>query len=141
MGQTQKVWDNTRVGLNCEYGPNTEYQIIRFLKILWIPNTKFFGFWKWMNTKYRIVLFGFNYWNTKYFKSNSRPPKNVICEICDQMRWGKFDPQFSYLHEGFSLCFSIHILLINNSRTIRYSVTTIQVFKYYSEITNGPNTE
>ena len=36
--------------------------------------------------------------------------------------------------------FSIHILLIKNFRTIQYSVTTIQVFEYYSEITNGPNT-
>ena len=35
--------------------------------------------------------------------------------------------------------FSTHILLIKNSRTIWYSVTTIRVFEYYLEITNGPN--
>ena len=33
-----------RVGPNSEYGPNTEYRIIRFLKILRIPNTELFGF-------------------------------------------------------------------------------------------------
>ena len=33
-----------RVGPDSEYGPNTEYRIIRFLKILPIPNTEFFGF-------------------------------------------------------------------------------------------------
>ena len=36
--------------------------------------------------------------------------------------------------------FSTHILLIKNSRTIRYSVTTIWLLEYYLEITNGPNT-
>ena len=97
-----------RVGPNSEYGPNTEYQIIWFLKIIRIPNTKLFGFWKWMNTEYRIVLFGLNYSNTEYLKSNSSPQKNLICEFCDQMRWGKFDPLFSYLHEDFLLCF-LHI--------------------------------
>ena len=37
--------------------------------------------------------------------------------------------------------FVIHILLYEKSVTIWYSVTTIQDFKYYLEITNGPNTE
>ena len=40
----------------------------------------------------------------------------------------------------FTFFIHICILLIKNSRTIRYSVTTIWVFEYYSEITNGPNT-
>ena len=97
-----------RVGPNSEYGTNTEYRIIRFLKILRIPNTELFGFRIWMNTEYRIALFGLNYSNTEYLKSNSSPPKNLICEFCDQMRWGKFDPLFSYLHERFLLCF-LHI--------------------------------
>ena len=39
----------SRGGPNSEYGPNTEYRIIRFLKILPIPNTELFGFWKWAN--------------------------------------------------------------------------------------------
>ena len=99
---------SNRVGPNSEYGPNTEYRIIRFLKILRIPNTELFGFWIWTNTEYRIALFGLNYSNTEYLKSNSSPPKNLICEFCDQMRWGKFDPLFSYLHERFLLCF-LHI--------------------------------
>ena len=37
--------------------------------------------------------------------------------------------------------FFIYILLYENSITIRYSVTTIRVFEYYSEIENGPNTK
>ena len=40
----------TRVATNSEYGPNTEYRVIRFLQILRIPNTELFVFWKWMNT-------------------------------------------------------------------------------------------
>ena len=36
--------------------------------------------------------------------------------------------------------FLIHILLYEKSITIWYLVTTIWVFEYYSEITNGPNT-
>ena len=35
--------------------------------------------------------------------------------------------------------FFMQILIYENSITIWYSVTTIWVFKYYSEITNGPN--
>ena len=42
---------------------------------------------------------------------------------------------------GLFTVFSLHILLIKNSTTIRYLVSTIWVLKYYSEITNGPNTE
>ena len=38
------------------------------------------------------------------------------------------------------MSFFIHILLYENSITIRYLVTTIWVFEYYSEITYGPNT-
>ena len=56
------------------------------------------------------------------------------------MRWGKLVPLFSYLHEGFLLCFQYISCLQKNSRTIRYLVTTIWVFEYYLEITNGPNT-
>ena len=40
---------------------------------------------------------------------------------------------------GLYTVFFTHILLIKTSRTIRYSVTTIRVFEYYSEITYGPN--
>ena len=95
--QTKYFWIfsfliSNRVGPNSEYGPNTEL----------------FIFWKWTNTEYWIVLFGHNYLNNEYCKSNSSPPKHFICEFCDQMRWGHFDPLFSYLHEGFLLCF-IHI--------------------------------
>ena len=63
--------------------------------------------------------------NTEYLKSNRSPPKNFICKFSDQMRLGKFDP----------------FLLLKNSRTIQYLLKTIHVFKYYSEITNGSNTE
>ena len=42
---------------------------------------------------------------------------------------------------GLFTVFSIHILLIKNSRTIQYLVTTIWVFKYYSKITNRLNTK
>ena len=46
-----------------------------------------------------------------------------------------------YEHKGPNfphLIWSLN-LLIKYSRTIRYSVTTIRVYEYYSEITNGPN--
>ena len=33
-----------------------------------------------------------------------------------------------------------HILLYEKSITIQYLVKTVRVFEYYSEITNGPNT-
>ena len=115
-------------------GPELD-RIIQFSKILRIAIIRLLK----MN-EYRIVLFSLNYSNTKYLKSNSSPPKNFKCKFCDQMRCGKFDALFSYLHEGFLVCF-LHILLIKNSRTIWYLVTTIWVFKYYLEITNGPNTE
>ena len=85
----------TRVGLNSEYGTNTEYQIIRFLKILRIPNTELFGFWKWTNTEYRIVLFGLNYSNTEYLTSNSTPKKFFICEFCE--KWDE-DTLILYFH-------------------------------------------
>ena len=53
--------------------------------------------------------------NSTIWISNSSLPKNfihfIICKIYDQMRCGKFDPLFSYLHEGFLVCF-VHILLI-----------------------------
>ena len=58
-------------------------RIIWFLKILRIPNTELFSFWKWTNTEYQIVLFGLNYSNTEFLKSNSSPPKKFICEFCD----------------------------------------------------------
>ena len=86
----------------------TEYQIPNYSVFENFTNTKLFDFWKWTNTEYWIVLFGLNYSNTKYLKSNSSPPKKFIFEFCDQMRWGKFDPLFSYLHEGF-LLFFLHI--------------------------------
>ena len=100
--------------VNMDQIPNTklfsfwkfyEYRIPNYSFFENFTNTELFGFWKWTNTEYRIVLFGLNYSNTEYLKSNSSPPKNFICEFCDQMRWGKFDPLFSYLHEGFLLCF------------------------------------
>ena len=46
----------------------------------------------------------------------------------------------SSVSDNIVVLVSILILLCKNSWTIWYSVTTIQVFKYYSEITNGPNT-
>ena len=103
---------------------NTEYQIILFLKM----------------NEYWIVLFGLNYSNTEYLKSNSSPPqKNLYVNfVTNEMRkiWSFiFIPTW-----GLFTVFSTHILLIKNSRTIRYLVTTIQVFKYYSKITNGLNT-
>ena len=77
-----------RVGPNSEYGLNTEYRIICFLKM----------------NEYWTVVFGLNYSNTKYLKSNCSPPpkKKIICEFSDQMI---LDPLFSYLHEGSLLCF------------------------------------
>ena len=93
--------------LQTRVGPNSEYQIIQFLKILRIPN--YLVFENFTNTDYQIVLFGLNYSNTEYLKLNSSPPKNFICEFCDQMRWGKFDPLFSYLHEGFYCVFYTYL--------------------------------
>jgi len=78
---------------------------------------KLFDFWKWRNTEYWIVLLGLNYLNTEYSKLNSSPPKNFICEICDQMRWGKFHTLFSYLHQG--------IWIVHMNSTIRS-----QLFEY-----------
>ena len=99
-----------------------------------------FGNHKWTEYRIRIVLFGLNYSNTEYLTSNSTSKNFFICEFCE-----KWDEDtlilFFILTWGLFTVFSTHILLIKNSRTIRYSVTTIRVFKYYSEITNGPNTE
>ena len=55
-----------RVGPNSEYGLNTEYRIICFLKM----------------NEYWTVVFGLNYSNTKYLKSNCSPPpkKKIICQ-------------------------------------------------------------
>ena len=92
----------------------------------------FFVFWKWTNTEYLIVLFDLNYSNTKYLKSNSSTPKNFICKFSDQMRWGKFDPIFSYINEGF----------FKNSRTIQYMLKSIWVLNIIqkSQMNQIPNT-
>ena len=112
-------WPVSRVGPNSEYGPNTKYRIIRFLKM----------------NEYRIALFGLNYSNIKYLK------KFYMWILWpNEMRkiWSFiFIPTW-----GLFTVFSIQkILLLKNSKTIWYLVTTIRVFKYYLEIKNGLNTE
>ena len=47
-------------------------------QIVNIRNIEVFVFWKLMNTKYWIVLFGLNYSNVQYQKV----APNFICEIC-----------------------------------------------------------
>ena len=62
--------------VNMDRIPNTElFGFWKFYKY-WIPNYSFF--WKWMNTEYRIVLFGLNYSNTEYLKLNSISPQKIL---------------------------------------------------------------
>ena len=60
---------------------NTEYQIIRFLKILHFTNTEYQIIHFLKINEYRIVLFGLNYSNTEYLTSNSTPKKFFICDF------------------------------------------------------------
>ena len=62
-----------------------------------------------------------------------------ISWIWDKEKKEDFNLSFCSYMKLFSV-FLIHILLYEKSITIWYSVTTIRVFEYYSEITNGPKT-
>ena len=103
-------------------------------------NTELFGFWKWMNTKYRIVLFGLNYLNTE-FKNRIVAPQKILY-VNFVTKWDEENLiLYFHIYMRAFYCFFYTYLAYKKSRTIRYLVTTIWVFTYYSEITNGPNTE
>ena len=79
--------ENTSFGISCLElfswkTTSHKAELDRIANMDQIPNTELFGFWKWTNTEFRIILFGLNYSNTEYLTSNSTPKKFSICEFC-----------------------------------------------------------
>ena len=114
--------------------PNTEYWIIRFLKMDRIPNT---------NSTIWSQLFKYQILNTKYGNWPDSCCQKYFFILTDLWQneirkfwFFIFVPKLKIFTEFF-----IHFLLYKDSKTIRYLVITIRVFEYYSEITNRPNTE
>ena len=111
-----------RVGPNSEHAPNTELFVFNsrwaILVILcslihWLNKTRDYFSVSRMCTsvvsyynsssclkmiEYQILISTIRSQLFEYriLKLNSSPPK-FICELCDQMSWGKFDPLFSFL--------------------------------------------